>query len=70
MVWQCPVISFIKETSLGLKITISTPAPHVNVRDGFLSVFQILKYVLVYIVENKETAAQSILSLLLLMCLA
>lgn len=70
MVWQCPVISFIKETSLGLKITISTPALHVNVRDGFLSVFQILKYVLVYIVENKETAAQSILSLLLLMCLA
>lgn len=69
MVWQCPAISFMKETSLGLNIRISTPALHVNVRDGFLSVFKLLKYALVYIIENKETAAPSILSLLLLMYL-
>lgn len=69
MVCQCPVISFMKEISLGLKIRISTPALHVNVRDRFLSVLQLHKYVLAYIIENKETAAPSILILLLLTCL-
>lgn len=68
IVWQCPVIPFIKETFLGLKTRISTPVLHVNVRDGFLSVFQLLKYVFVYNLEKKERAGPSILSLLLLMC--
>lgn len=42
------------------------PALYVNVRAiGVLSVFQLLKQVLVYTLENKEKAAPSILSLLL-----